>query len=141
MEDKKIRKAMERRTQIEKILENDENGLRLLKGLTFSAWDYVNATVNFRAYISKLRDFDRCMDDLTETMVAMDLNKRTAHEALLSRLNSFNRYLFKEYPDSAPLGGIYSLEPPESIKDRHSVSEWAGHYVFGIENGSKINFK
>jgi len=28
MEDKKIRKAMERRTQIEKILENDENGLR-----------------------------------------------------------------------------------------------------------------
>jgi len=87
MEDKKIRKAMERRTQIEKILENDENGLRLLKGLTFSAWDYVNATVNFRAYISKLRDFDRCMDDSTEAMAAMDLNKRTAHEALISRLN------------------------------------------------------
>ncbi len=137
MDDKNIHKAMERRTQIEKILENDENGLKLLKGLTFSAWDYVDSTVNFRAYISKLQDFDRCMDDSTEAMATMDANKRTAHEALISRLNSFNRYLFNKYPDSAPLGGIYSLEPPESIKDRHCVAEWAGYYVFGIKNGGK----
>jgi hypothetical protein len=137
MDDKNIHKAMERRNQIEKILENDENGKNLLKGLTFSAFDYVDTTVIFEAHRRKLSDCERCVDDSTEVMAEMDLNKRRAHEALISRLNSFNRYVFNNYPDSAPVGGIYSLEPPESIKDRNKVGDWAGYYVFGLKNGGK----
>jgi hypothetical protein len=137
MEQKRINKAIERRNQIEKILENDENGNRLLKGLTFSAFDYIDSTLTFEAHRRRLQDCERCVDDSTEVMAEMDLNKRINHDALISKLNSFNRYLFNTYPDSVPIGGIYTLEPPESIRDRNKIGDWAGYYVFGLRNGGK----
>ncbi|HPD82089.1 MAG TPA: DUF3232 domain-containing protein [Candidatus Pacearchaeota archaeon] len=137
MEQKRIKKAIERRNQVEKILENDENGKKLLRGLTFSAFDYIDSTLTFEAHRRKLKDCERFIDDSTEVMVEMDLNKRRTHNALISKLNSFNRYLFNTYPDSAPIGGIYTLEPPESIRDRNKVGDWAGYYVFGLKNGDK----
>ncbi len=141
MDEKKINKARQRRSEIEEILAGDENGLRLLKSLTFSAFDYVDTTVNFEAYRRKLNDCERFIDDSTETMINLDRDKRNAHEAVISKLNSFNRYLFNNYGDKAPIGGIYSLEPPESIRDRHCVGDWIGYYVFGIKHSGGISFK
>lgn len=137
MDEKEINKARERRNKIEKILENDEVGLGLLRGLSFSALDYVDTTVNFEAHRRKLQDSERCIDDSVEIVAELDSNKRIAHEALLSKLNSFNRYLFNNYEEDTSIGGIYSLEPPESIRDRHCVADWAGYYVFGLKNGCK----
>ena len=51
---KRINQAIERRNQIEKILENDENGKKLLKGLTFSAFDYIDSTLTFESHRRKL---------------------------------------------------------------------------------------
>ncbi len=135
MNQNEINKARERRNKIEKILENDEVGLGLLRGLTFSALDYVDTTVNFEAHRRKLQDSERFIDNSVEVVAELDFNKRIAHEALLSKLNSFNRYLFNNYREDAPIGGIYSLEPPESIRDRHCVADWAGYYLFGLKNG------
>ncbi len=141
MDKNQIKKAIERRGQIEKILEKDDTGLGLLRGLTLCAVNYVETTVNFEAHKTRIHDAERCVDDSTEAMVELDSRKRKSHEALMSRLYSFNRYLFTKYDGEVPIGGIYSLEPPESIKDRHSVGDWGGYYVFGIKNGGKEDLK
>jgi hypothetical protein len=57
------------------------------------------------------------------------------HDALISNLNIFNRYLFNNY-ENAPKGGLFSLSP-DSINNRYAVGDWAGHLTFALKDSKR----
>jgi hypothetical protein len=132
MEKEKIKQAKERYNEIEKIVNGDKAAEGLLRSLSLSALRYVDVSANMIAQIIASKDANSFRDE-TEFSKTLDFEKRYAHEALISNLNVLNRYLFNKYEGKVPQGGIYSL-PPESIKNRHSVGDWAGYFVMGLKN-------
>ena len=48
----------------------------------------------------------------------------------------FNRYLFNQYSEETPSGGIYSLQP-ETMKNRIAVGDWAGYLYKGLSSLNK----
>ena len=71
-------------------------------------------------------------EDLRELTEVLDKNRKLAHEALISDLHIFNRYLLKNYED-APIGGLYS-KSPDSIRDRVAIADWAGELLAALFN-------
>ena len=71
-----------------------------------------------------------------------DKRRKIAHEALLSQLYIVNRALLKEelLKGKVPIGGIYSLNP-DTIRDRNSVSDWAGYLVKALARRGFVKLK
>lgn len=132
MDKNAINNAKERRSQIERIIKNDNIAEGLLRRLSLSAVNYVNDCANMEAQLRSLKNSERYVDE-KEFIGELDRTRRNSHEGLISNLNVLNRYLFKNYDGKVPVGGIYSLSP-ESIKSREAVGDWAGYFVFGLNN-------
>lgn len=131
MENKQIENAKRRYKQIENLVKKDSVAGSFLRKLVESATRYVSFTANMQADINRLKTSDSYFKE-KETIANLDRTRRNYHEGLLSNLNIFNRYLFKNYNGKTPIGGIYSLSP-ESIRDRNAVGDWAGCLVFGLK--------
>lgn len=125
----KVKKAGERYELIHKFLEDkkDNDSLDFLDSLVENCKNYVNYVVNMEKQIQFIK-FRSEEWEMREKIEELDKNRRIFHESLISKLLSFNRYLFKKYDDKIPVGGIFTLDP-ESIRDRYSVADWAGYLV------------
>lgn len=82
--------------------------------------EYQLASARFRIEGAELRE-------LTETL---DRSRHHAHNALISSLHAFNRYVVKEYEGQIPEGGIFPN--PEAIHDRIAVADWAGDLLCSL---------
>lgn len=124
-------KAVERFSEIENLVQGDSAAENLLNSLVNSATRYVNFVADSEAEIRNLKNSDNYFKE-KETVAMLDNSRRNYHESLISNLKSINRYLFKNYDGKTPVGGVYSL-PPESIRDRNAVGDWAGNLIFGLK--------
>ncbi len=129
----KIIKAKERRSLIKNILKDDDEGLKILRKLDYSALNYVNASIKFETYLKRLRDCERWTEDSTKEMERFWSNQHSSHNKLLSNLNLLNNYLYRNYCEKIPEGGIYPFKPLDSITDRNCVADWTKYYVSGFK--------
>ncbi|MBU0456541.1 MAG: DUF3232 domain-containing protein [Nanoarchaeota archaeon] len=125
--------AYARFTQVKDFLEDNEDkkGLSLIEELLTKAISYIDCIV--RMDISNTVRFRLEEEEMINKLVELDHLRRIKHEALISQLNITNRYLFKNYEvdNDIPAGRVYSL-PPETIRDRVSVGDWAGYLITGL---------
>ena len=134
--------AYKRFSQIKDILikNKDEQGLGLLEDLVCKADRYIQSVV--RMDLPASIKFRLETYEFQEKITEMDRNRRIKHEALISQLKIFNRYLFRNYQAGCevPVGGIYSL-PPETLSpmDRHAVGDWAGFLILGLYDNRKTD--
>ena len=76
------------------------------------------------------------MLDTKYILANLDKVRRYAHDALISDLHIFNRYIIKEYQDDVPVGGIFSKNP-DAIRDRIAVADWAGELLAAVYQNRK----
>ena len=119
------------------IIGEDKDASDLLRSLAHSASDYVSMVVRTEI-AAKMMHYEDCenyhfdnLKDRQKLVQSMDESRRIYHEALISNLNIFNRYLRNNFSDS-PTGGIFTLSP-SSINNRYAVSEWAGHFTLALK--------
>ncbi len=127
------RKAYDRYVEIEEILEDDKKGLALVHDLVDMAASYIEAVVNMETSIKIIRF--RIDDPIKqrERIGALDKFRTIKHNALIAQLKIVNRYLFKNYGDDVPIGGIYSLNPMTlSHEDRVAIAEWANYLAVAL---------
>lgn len=128
MKNNSARDAKERFTQIEQIVKGEETAEGFLWDVLMSADKYVSRVVNMGAQIQKANITSLDRGEYQEVVKEMDEARRMSHESLISNLHCCNRYLFNKFGDEIPVGGVYSL-PPESIRDRSAIGDWAGYLV------------
>jgi hypothetical protein len=137
MEKETVTRAYNRYEEILKILNSnsDERGLKLIKELLKKIFNYIENVTRFELFIKqkkyKLETECKDAEEYRETMQNLDNIRRLSHNALIDQLNIVNRYMFKNYRDETPIGGIYSLDP-NSMKDRTAVADWAGYLAEAI---------
>ncbi|TYO96745.1 uncharacterized protein DUF3232 [Geothermobacter ehrlichii] len=121
--------ALDRFNIISRLVCQDEVAVSLLEKLISSAEHYFSKVVEMetRVRLARLRIDGEELRELTEVL---DKNRTMAHEALISDLHVFNRYLMKNYED-APVGGIFSKDP-DAIRNRVAVADWAGELLAAI---------
>jgi len=137
-----LKLAKERYLRVKEISKEDSNVSSLLESLVGSATRYVCHVANMEAQIKRNSVDSRestpsfYLRERARLRESLDSERRIYHNALISRLSALNRYLFNEFPDEIPAGGIYSLDP-ESIRDRRYVGTWAGNLVSAIKDLNK----
>ena len=122
--------ALERLEMIVRLVQQDEVAVSLLEKLMESAERYFCKVVEMesRLKVARLRLEDQELRDLTEVL---DKTRHLAHEALISSLHIFNRYVLKEFGDDIPVGGLFNKNP-EAIRDRIAVADWAGELLSAL---------
>lgn len=123
--------AMDRLNIISRLVSQDEVAVSLLEKLLSTAEAYFGKVVLMESQLKTAR-LRLEGEDLRELTEVLDKNRKLAHEALISDLHIFNRYLLKNYED-APIGGLYS-KSPESIRDRVAIADWAGELLAALFN-------
>lgn len=121
--------AYERYIKICELIKNDDTAEQLLNNLINTALDYVSIVVK-NDLMLKIQALKLENDEYRQYIHSLDKTRTIKHNALISALHVFNRYLLENY-DNAPIGGIYSL-PPETIHDRVAVGDWTGNFVYEI---------
>ena len=120
------------------IIAKDEVAVRLLEGLVDAASRYFGRVIQMENRLATAR-FRLEGDELRALTEDLDRSRRFAHEALISDLHIFNRYLVKEYAEDLKeeglIGGIFPK--PEAIRDRIAIADWAGDLLCGIYNERK----
>lgn len=127
--------ALERFDTVVADVATDDVAVSLLEKVLNSAERYFCKVVEMetRLKIARLRmDGDELRDEIQR----LDANRRFAHEALISNLHIFNRYIIKEFGGIVPIGGIFS-KSPEAIHDRIAVADWAGELLSAVYNNRK----
>lgn len=125
------KKALERLQEVKEIVEGDATGERLIERTLEKASEYIGRVSSMERHLTlaKFRGIEgEILRDLT---TRLDRSRRLAHDALISELFTANRYLFRNYADDMPVGGLFTLSP-EAIHDRIAVGDWAGHLVGAI---------
>ena len=121
--------AYERYIKICELIKSDDTAGQLLNNLINTALDYVSIVVkNDLLLITQAPKLEN--NEYREYLYSLDVARTRKHNALISALHAFNRYLLENY-DNAPIGGIYTL-PPDTIHDRVAVGTWAGRLVYEI---------
>lgn len=123
--------AMDRLNIISRLVSQDEVAVSLLEKLLSTAEAYFGKVVLMESQLKTAR-LRLEGEDLRELTEVLDKNRKLAHEALISDLHIFNRYLLKNYED-APIGGLYS-KSPDSIRDRVAIADWAGELLAALFN-------
>lgn len=140
--EKPVKEAQKRYKEISDIVEGDDRGEKFLNNLLSSVDRYVSNASNLQAYLkSNGRDsrLEGCCYEThkhQERVNELENLRKTSHENLISRLHMFNRYLFNQYPEETPSGGIYTLSR-NSIKDRNAIGDWAGYLYKAISTLNK----
>jgi len=124
-------KIMIQLNQIAELISDDEVAVSLLNTLIDSSEKYFGAVVRMETRLKTAR-FRLEGEELRELTSELDRQRHYAHEALISNLHIFNRYLLKEF-DDVPVGGIFTGNP-EMIRDRIAVADWAGKLLCTIYN-------
>lgn len=129
-ESKESPKAFERYQQIVDLLNsnNDKKGLKYVQDLVNKCREYVTVVANAER-IGKLQRFrSQTSEEEREEYKRLDQLRRIIHNALIAQLKLVNRYIFRDYKEQIPIGGIYSLDP-STIENRTAVGDWA-YYLF-----------
>ena len=140
--EKGVRDAQKRYQEISDIVEGDETGEKFVSGLVRSVNRYVGSVSEMQAFFRSNSSDSRSQgngyeaEKYQERVKELDNLRRSSHEGLISRLHMVNRYLFNQYPEETPRGGIYSLSP-NSITDRKAIGEWAGYLYKAISTTNK----
>ncbi|MFP4118085.1 MAG: DUF3232 domain-containing protein [Candidatus Woesearchaeota archaeon] len=123
----------------------DKEGERFLTELKDNCARYIEAVVNFEVEAQALKKGKITKKDLEET----DRARKSSHDALISDVTVFNRFVAKKYGwqvkgGQIPPGGIFSLDPL-LMKDRKSFTRWAFLLVSRLfrrecNKGKKSNF-
>ena len=127
--------ALQRLDIIIRVIADDEVAHILLEKLLEKSESYFCRVFEMetRLKVARLRLEGDAMRDLTENL---DKVRRYAHDALISDLHIFNRYIIKEYQDDVPVGGIFSKNP-DAIRDRIAVADWAGELLAAVYQNRK----
>ena len=124
-----------RYTEMLKIIGDDDIALNLLTNLINAACRYISV-VCANEHAIKMQKYRLEGDDYRKFIESLDINRKSAHEALISALHSFNRYCIKEFEDT-PVGGIYTFDPL-TIRNRVAVADWAMTFILSLfEHRSK----
>jgi hypothetical protein len=127
--------TLDRLEIIVRIISNDEVACNLLEKLLSSAEAYFCKVCEMetRLKTARLRLEGEELHALTENL---GKNRHYAHEALISDLHIFNRFIVREYGDDVPVGGIFNKDP-DAILDRIAVSDWAGDLLTAVYQNRK----
>ena len=115
------------------IIKKDEVAVRLLEGLVDAATRYFGRVIQMETRLATAK-FRLDGEDLRSLIEDLDRSRKYAHDALISDLHIFNRYLVKKYGEDLVeeniKGGIFPN--PEAIRDRLAIADWAGDLLYGI---------
>ena len=127
--------ALDRFEMVVRIIADNEVACSLMEKLLSAAERYFCKVFEMetRLKIARLRVDGNELRELTENL---DKNRSYAHEALISDLHIFNRYVMKEFVDEMPVGGIFNREP-ELIHNRVAVADWAGDLLTAVYQNRK----
>ena len=127
--------TLDRLEIIIRIINSDEVACSLLEKLLSSAEAYYCKVFEMEAMlkIARLRLEGEELHALTENL---GKNRHYSHEALISDLHIFNRFIVREYGDDVPVGGIFSMDP-DAIYDRIAVADWTGELLTAVYQNRK----
>lgn len=129
------------------ITHDDDHGLSELEGLVDSSRNYIERVSDLEKQIKMRRVRIEDPQKLNKAIENLDQNRRTAHNAMMSRIGSFNRHLYESVPGIVNItpGGIYSGNPDhlkalKNVSDMGKVSgqarrlfgDWTGYLVEGL---------
>lgn len=127
--------ALDRLDIVVRIITDDEVACSLLEKLLSSAEAYFCRVCEMetRLRVARRRKKGEELRQYTENL---DKNRRDAHDAHISDLHIFNRYIVREYEGEIPVGGIFSKDP-EAIRNRVAVADWAGELLTAVYQNRK----
>jgi hypothetical protein len=127
--------ALDRFEMVVRVIAENEVACSLMEKLLSAAERYFCKVFEMetKLKIARLRVDGNELRELTENL---DKNRSYAHEALISDLHIFNRYVMKEFADELPVGGIFNREP-ELIHNRVAVADWAGDLLSAVYQNRK----
>ncbi len=117
-------KYTDRIREIREIIGADEQAKKLIENVLIKASDYIRQIERMERILavhSGSYDFQDKFD-------SADRLRTIKHNALISDLNIANRYLFKEYGDMIPVGGLF-VGPVEQFHQREIIGDWAVELV------------
>ncbi len=125
--------VMERYKAVCSIIKSDEVAVRLLEGLIDAATRYFGKVVEMENRLQTAR-FRLESEELKALTEDLDRSRRFAHDAMISDLHIFNRYLVKEYGEDLSEAGFQGgiFPNPDAIRDRIAIADWAGELLSGI---------
>ena len=127
--------ALDRFEMVVRIIAENEVACSLMEKLLSAAERYFCKVFEMetKLKIARLRVDGNEFRELTENL---DKNRTYAHEALISDLHIFHRYVMKEFAEEMPAGGIFNREP-ELIHNRVVVADWAGDLLTAVYQNRK----
>ena len=121
--------VMSRYEAVVRVVSEDPVAAKLCDQLLEDAERYFGAVVRLEHRLAGAR-FRIDGAELRELTEALDRSRHHAHNALISSLHAFNRYVVKEYAGQIPEGGIFPN--PDAIHDRVAVADWAGDLLCSL---------
>lgn len=125
--------------------EHDDKGNLLLFDIRDDASKYIEAVVNLEVESRAFKKGTITKEDLMDT----DRARKVSHDALITNLSIFNKYVSKKYGWQAsggkvPPGGLFTLDPLY-INDRNAIKTWAWFLVASLfkhecNKAKKYNF-
>jgi len=123
-------RAMARLDEVLSVCGKDEVATSLLEKLLESAERYFQCVVSMERKV-RLARFRLEGQDLRDLIQSLDTTRRLAHNTLIDNVAILNRYLFREFGEEIPVGGIFSKDP-EAIRDRAVIGDWAGELLYSL---------
>lgn len=121
--------TLQRYDEIVSIVQGDDVAEHLLELLILKSSEYVKTVCRNDALISTQgKRLDG--EEFREFMTERDRQRKISHDALISSLFTFNRYILEKY-EGCPTGGIFSLDPL-AIHNRVAVGDWAGQLIYEL---------
>ncbi len=117
-------KYTERIHQIKEIVGDDQQALKLIESVLTKASDYIRQIDR----MERILTIHQGSYDFKEKFDSADKLRTIKHNALISDLTIANRYLFKEYADLIPVGGLF-VGPVEQFHEREIIGDWAVELV------------
>lgn len=116
------------------LVNGDETACSLIEKACTSAFEYVAAVYTMEMTL-KTQRFRLEGEGLRQLTESLDVTRRRKHDLLIDDIRIANRYLFKNYGQDIPEGGIYSGDPwhlSEDNLNRIAVGDWAGRLVYAF---------
>jgi len=105
----------------------DRDGMKLLHTLINKCADYFRVVAD-QGKLKKRGDSASSRMQLGRDLAEVDELRTIVHNALISDVVIFNRYLFTKsiVKDQIPIGGIYTFDPETlRVRDRRAIGDWA----------------
>ena len=132
-----IEGTRDRLMAILEIIDGDEKAIKLIDETLKSIFQYVERI--YRMEISmQMNRFRLEGEDYRQATQALDQARTRAHDALISNLTACNRYLFQNFEDEIPTGGICNIDPAVlQAGGRKAIGDWAIELEYEIINNRR----